>query len=82
MNAGTATLFFIFSWYLLGIAIMAIAKTKGRNPLLWFLYGFFLFPIALFHAVAMSSRRTNPQIDALMSKVSDLTHAVERLTPR
>lgn len=28
-----------------------IAQDKGRNPALWFVYGFFLFLIALIHSL-------------------------------
>lgn len=28
-----------------------IAQDKGRNPVLWFVYGFFLFLIALIHSL-------------------------------
>ena len=40
---------------LFAIIPMSIAKSKGRqNLFLWWLYGFFLFLIALIHALLMS----------------------------
>jgi hypothetical protein len=54
--------------YFLTIFVLAcipamIANAKRRNPVLWWLYGFVLFPIALVHVLLTSDlfRRACPQ---------------------
>ncbi|MCE2391454.1 MAG: zinc ribbon domain-containing protein [Proteobacteria bacterium] len=50
----------IFFWLILGIVVALIAKSKGRNPGLWFLYGFLIWPVALVH-VLLASRTGDEQ---------------------
>ena len=35
-----------------------IASQKGRNPLVWYIYGFFLFIIAFIHILVADEART------------------------
>lgn len=39
----------IVIWAILGAIVGGIASGKGREFWAWFIYGFFLFPIALIH---------------------------------
>jgi ribosomal protein L32 len=55
---------FVF-WTILGAIVGAIAQSKGRGFIGWFIYGFFLFPIALIH-ILMSEKRLD---------VSEVAHA-------
>ena len=43
-------------WILFGIAIGAVANAKGRSFWLWAVYGWFLNPIALFHAIVLKAK--------------------------
>lgn len=45
---------FIFIALILGLIPAFIAKSKGRNFLLWYIYGVALFIIALIHACVIS----------------------------
>lgn len=36
-------------WIAIGVVIAVAAKGRGREPLLWFIYGFLIWPIALIH---------------------------------
>jgi hypothetical protein len=40
----------IVLWIILGLLPAAIAKTRGQDFFVWWVYGIFLFPIAVFHA--------------------------------
>ena len=42
-------MFFIVLWVIMAIIVAMIAKSKGRDALLWGLYGFAIWPIALVH---------------------------------
>lgn len=44
---------------LLGLLPAAVALGKGRNFLLWWLYGILLLPFAIFHAIAMKPAERN-----------------------
>ncbi|MCA3303059.1 MAG: hypothetical protein INF98_12910 [Roseomonas sp.] len=44
---------FIFGFLILGAIVAMVAKSKGRSAAGWFFYGFFLFPIALVHALLL-----------------------------
>ena len=46
---------FIFLWGIMGAVVAAIANSKNRNPLLWFAYGFLIWPIALVHILVSKS---------------------------
>ncbi|CAB4142728.1 hypothetical protein UFOVP452_34 [uncultured Caudovirales phage] len=46
----------IFFWLMMGGVVAIVANSKGRNPLLWFLYGAFIWPIALTH-ILVSKRQ-------------------------
>ena len=39
----------IVVWVAISIAVALIARSKGRNGFLWFLYGILLWPVALVH---------------------------------
>jgi len=39
---------------LVGLIPAAIAKSKGRNPFLWWIYGTLIFIVTLPHAILMS----------------------------
>lgn len=54
-------------WMLLGGIVATAASSKGRSGLGWWLYGFLLFPIALFHVLTLDSKR-----DGMNSLVSQL----------
>lgn len=41
--AGDYKMEFIFAFMLIGLIPAAIAKSKGRNPFLWWIYGVLLF---------------------------------------
>ena len=41
---------FIIAGIALGLLPAAIAKTRGQDFFVWWVYGIFLFPIALIHA--------------------------------
>jgi hypothetical protein len=43
----------IVIWAILGAIVGAIASGKGREFWAWFIYGFFLFPIALIHILVV-----------------------------
>lgn len=43
-------------WILLGTATGAVANAKGRSFWLWAAYGWFLNPIALFHAIVLKAK--------------------------
>lgn len=44
---------------ILGLIPALIAKSKGNNPIEWYFYGVFLFPIAVAHAI-FSKKRKRP----------------------
>ena len=58
----------IFFWLILGIVVALIANSKGRNPGLWFLYGFLIWPVALVHVLlagrAGEAESSNPAVEA------------------
>lgn len=41
-------------WFIGAIVVAIIANSKGRLPGPWFLYGFFLLPIAFVHILVIS----------------------------
>jgi hypothetical protein len=41
---------YIIAAIILGLLPAAIAKTRGQDFFVWWVYGIFLFPIALIHA--------------------------------
>jgi hypothetical protein len=49
----------IFIAMLLGLLPAYIASAKGKNFLLWWFYGTFLFVFAIFHAIAMKPAEEN-----------------------
>ncbi len=49
----------VFIALLLGLLPAYIASAKGRNFLLWWLYGTTLFVFAIFHAIAMKPAEKN-----------------------
>jgi hypothetical protein len=53
----------------LGCITGAIARSKGRSFLGFFIYGFLLFPIALIHALVM--RRDNQSLDRMALEAGD-----------
>jgi uncharacterized membrane protein len=42
---------FVVFWIIGGIVVAIIANSKGKNPVGWFFYGFFLFVIAFVHVL-------------------------------
>jgi len=44
---------FLFGWLVLGAVPGIIAHYKGKTFLFWWIYGFWLFPIALVHVLLM-----------------------------
>ena len=44
---------------LLGMLPAYVAMAKGRNFLLWWIYGTILLPFAIFHAIAMKPAEKN-----------------------
>lgn len=57
MEKGLPFLLIRFCWlFVLGLFPGFIAKTKGRNFFLWWIYGSFLFPVALVHAILLKER--------------------------
>ena len=63
---------------IIGLAVSAlialipacIAKNKGRSIGLWWLYGFFLFWIALIHALLMSDKNAKPTVTVVRNAPS------------
>lgn len=39
----------ILLWLVLAVVVAVVAGSKGRNPVLWGLYGFLIWPVALVH---------------------------------
>ena len=54
--AGTIFLIFVVA-PLLGLIPAVIANGKGRNFILWWMYGWALFPIAFLHSLLMSESK-------------------------
>jgi len=44
-------------WVTMGFGAGVLAHLKGHSFVLWFLYGFFLGGVALFHAIRVPRRR-------------------------
>lgn len=38
-------------WLIMGGVVALIAKSKGKDAVIWFLYGVLIWPIALTHAL-------------------------------
>jgi hypothetical protein len=43
----------LFLWVMMGVIVAMVARSKGREPFLWFLYGAVIWPIALTHAILL-----------------------------
>jgi hypothetical protein len=50
---------FLAAWLTMGIGAGLIARFKGYSFVLWFIYGFFLGGIALFHSIFIPQRYTS-----------------------
>ena len=69
MTVGEAVFITVFIPLVIGLAVSAllalipatIAKNKGYRAGLWWLYGFFLFWIALIHALCLKDLMAQPQ---------------------
>ncbi len=54
---------FLILLMLLGLIPAFIAKSKGRDAVLWWVYGALLFVIALPHALLISEEASKPVLD-------------------
>ena len=43
------------------VIVAIIASTKGRSGFLWFLYGFFLWPVAFIHILVVGKKEPEVQ---------------------
>lgn len=64
--------------WLIGLIPAFIAKNKGRNFALWWLYGSLLFIFALIHSLVMKSNQEVLEQEALRSgRMRECPHCVE-----
>lgn len=68
-DGGAGEGFFIIAIFLAIIALLpaAIARSKGREFVLWWLYGFCLFIIALIHSLCLKPTKKRIEEKALSS---------------
>ena len=59
----------LFLLTILGAIVSLVAHSKGRNSFLWFLYGFFIWPVALIHVLVAS--RTAEEEEKRARKAAD-----------
>jgi membrane protein YdbS with pleckstrin-like domain len=56
-SLGGAILLLLAVLFLLAIIPAVIAAKKGRNPVIWYLYGLALWIVALVHAIMLPPKR-------------------------
>jgi len=69
----------LFGAVLLGLIPAMIAKSKGREFALWWIYGALLFIIALPHALLLKPDRTTLEADAIASRMKKCPFCAEMI---
>jgi hypothetical protein len=49
-------------WLLMGGVVALVANSKGRDPVMWCLYGAAIWPIALTHALLLRNDAAPPRL--------------------
>ncbi|HEY3813065.1 MAG TPA: hypothetical protein VGL66_07545 [Caulobacteraceae bacterium] len=62
-SAGATVFFFLIGLPLIALIPAAIARSKGRNFFVWWLYGVFLWIIAFVHSILIGPARRCPHCD-------------------
>ncbi|MFQ5579223.1 MAG: zinc ribbon domain-containing protein [Nitrospiria bacterium] len=66
---------------LFGLITAIIARSKGRDFLLWWFYGILLFPFALIHAIVLPQNHANPEATHENKRLIKCPHCAEMIKP-
>src|SRR5712692_2828903 len=65
----------------LGLMTALVARSKGRSPIGWWLYGTLTAPIGLFHAMLMAPKRHSPKKSSASAGKRRCPHCGEAVKP-
>lgn len=68
-------------WAFLGLIPSMIAKNKGRDAFLWWLYGALIFPVALVHSLLISPDQQTADARELSSGKQKCPFCAEFIRP-
>lgn len=69
-------------WVVMGVVVGIVAASKGRNFLLWAIYGFLIWPVALVHAIVLAKTAQQQASDALQAQIGMVQAGSHKACPK
>ena len=74
MNEITSIVVVLALTAILSVVPAIIADNKGYSFGLWWLYGFFLFPLAFFHSISLRDKKFD---EMLLKEINDIKNKLD-----
>ena len=69
----------ILLWVVMAFVVAIVAGSKGRNGFGWFIYGFLIWPVALVHAICISTTLEHARYKAAADGLVACPHCAEMI---